>query len=76
MKALFSRNRIPAMFMMVLAPHVFLLSQENDIRINTDWDHERFAWSSFWIGHPQSSRTGYGVVHLRNPWNWKRSRMN
>lgn len=40
-------------------------SQENDIQVNTDWDHERHAWSSSWITHPDCARTEYGVYMLR-----------
>ena len=40
--------------------------QENNILINTDWDHERHAWNASWITHPQCARTGYGVYMFRN----------
>ena len=41
-------------------------SQENDILVNTDWDHERHSWNSSWISHPDKARTEYGVFLLRN----------
>ncbi|MFO7669254.1 MAG: alpha-L-rhamnosidase C-terminal domain-containing protein [Bacteroidales bacterium] len=43
-----------------------LWSQENKILVNTDWDHERHAWSASWITHPECLRTEYGVYNLRN----------
>ncbi|MDX2432488.1 MAG: alpha-L-rhamnosidase N-terminal domain-containing protein, partial [Bacteroides sp.] len=44
-------------------------AQENDIQINSDWDHERHAWSSSWITHPDCARTEYGVYMLRKSFN-------
>jgi alpha-L-rhamnosidase len=41
-------------------------SQENEIKVNTDWDHERHAWAASWVTHPSASRTAYGVFNLRN----------
>ena len=40
-------------------------SQENDILVNTDWDHERHSWNASWITHPDCARTEYGVYMLR-----------
>ncbi len=41
-------------------------SQENDILINTDWDHERHSWNASWITHPDCAPSEYGVYNLRN----------
>ena len=51
---------------------VFLLfsnsvySQERNIPVNTDWEHERHAWEASWITHPTASVFDYGVFHFRN----------
>lgn len=40
--------------------------QESSYNRNLDWEHERHAWSSFWITHPSESFVEYGVVLFRN----------
>jgi alpha-L-rhamnosidase len=43
--------------------------QENDIAVNTDWDHERHSWSAQWITHPTAPVLDYGVFLFRNEFN-------
>jgi len=45
---------------------ILLFSQERNIQVNTDWDHERHAWEASWITHPAASVFDYGVFHFRN----------
>lgn len=40
--------------------------QESNYKRNLDWNHERHAWSSFWITHPTESNVDYGVFLFRN----------
>ncbi len=42
------------------------LSQETNHPRNLDWDHERHAWTSYWITHPGESVVDYGVFLFRN----------
>ncbi len=41
-------------------------SQEKDIKINTDWDHQRHTWEAAWITHPTASVFDYAVFVFRN----------
>lgn len=59
------KNMIALGMMMIILPG-FVLCQENDILINTDWDHERHSWEASWITHPDCMPTEYGVYILRN----------
>lgn len=43
-----------------------IFSQERNIPVNTDWDHERHAWEASWITHPTASVFDYGVFYFRN----------
>lgn len=43
-----------------------IFSQERNIPVNTDWDHERHAWEASWISHPTASVFDYGVFYFRN----------
>jgi len=43
-----------------------LSGQENRIRVNTDWDHEKHSWTAHWITHPTASAIEYGVFLFRN----------
>lgn len=40
--------------------------QESSYTRNLDWNHERHAWSSYWITHPAESIVDYGVYLFRN----------
>lgn len=61
------RHRIIAI--LSLWPFLCSLAQENNILVNTDWDHERHAWASSWITHPTESRSDFGVFLFRNSFN-------
>jgi len=45
---------------------LLVFSQERNIPVNTDWDHERHAWEASWISHPTASVFDYGVFYFRN----------
>ena len=49
--------------------HVY--SQEKNIQVNTDWDHERHSWIASWITHPAASVSDYGVFNFRNTFELK-----
>ena len=53
-----------AIFFFLLSFQLF--SQERNIPVNTDWDHERHAWEASWITHPTESVFDYGVFYFRN----------
>lgn len=48
---------------------IILFSQERNIQVNSDWDHERHAWEASWITHPTASVFDYGVFYFRNSFN-------
>jgi len=50
---------------LILQPF-FLMAQESEYTVNLDWEHERHAWSSFWVTHPTESVYDYGVFLFRN----------
>jgi len=52
--------------MLIVVIPIITMAQENNILINTDWDHERHAWDAVWIAHPQASAFDYGVFIFRN----------
>jgi alpha-L-rhamnosidase len=58
-----SKLQLTAIFL--LFPFL-LFSQERNIPVNTDWDHERHAWEASWITHPTASVFDYGVFYFRN----------
>ncbi|MFC2126039.1 alpha-L-rhamnosidase N-terminal domain-containing protein [Bacteroidota bacterium] len=41
-------------------------AQESEYKVNLDWEHERHAWSSFWVTHPTASVYDYGIFLFRN----------
>jgi len=45
---------------------VTAFGQESSYTRNLDWEHERHAWSSYWITHPTASVVDYGVFLFRN----------
>ena len=51
--------------LLILLP-ILSYSQETNYPRNLDWDHERHAWSSYWITHPGESVVDYGVFLFRN----------
>ena len=54
-------------FIFIVCTFLFhnLQGQESTYKINIDWDHERHAWSAYWITHPFASEYDYGVFHFR-----------
>lgn len=42
-----------------------LTAQENNVKVNTDWTHERHAWDVSWVSHPYESVLEYGVFVFR-----------
>lgn len=47
-------------------------SQENDLPVNADWEHEKHSWKSQWITHPTASTLEYGVFLFRNEFDLER----
>lgn len=42
-----------------------VIAQETDIKINTDWNHQRHSWEAAWITHPTASVFDYAVYNFR-----------
>jgi hypothetical protein len=40
-------------------------SQETDIKVNLNWDHQRHSWESTWVTHPSASVFEYAVFNFR-----------
>ena len=61
-------NSIMRPFFSVFLSFMFfnVLAQESPHLINLDWDHERHAWSAFWISPSGVSVNDYGVFLFRN----------
>jgi len=55
-----------AFILVCLLLSISVFSQESLHTRNLDWDHERHAWSSYWITHPKESIVEYGVFLFRN----------
>jgi len=51
--------------LLILLP-IVSFSQETNYPRNLDWDHERHAWTSYWVTHPTESVVDYGVFLFRN----------
>ncbi len=58
-----SKLQLAGIFLLISS---VIFSQERNIQVNTDWDHERHAWEASWISHPTASVFDYGVFYFRN----------
>ncbi len=48
-----------------LGSGISVQAQENNILVNSDWDHERHSWNAWWISHPEAPVFDYGVMLFR-----------